>query len=138
MSGLHPLPFFIALDMLHLPPGTNLEAIMGSKNIRVYTWLYNTSIHSSLIKTILYLRVFTKTNDMFTYTHVLVIWMKSPLYYELVSVHAELRYVCVLPPRSHVVFISVCSAFAVHLQALRHWHPLFNLVVFFEVLVKSA
>jgi hypothetical protein len=55
-------------------------------------YLFNTSVHSSLIKTALYLRVFTKTNDVYTYTHVFVTWMKSPLYYELVSVHVELRF----------------------------------------------
>ena len=53
VSGLKPLPFSIALNILQLPPGTNLEAIMGSENILVYMWLYNTSIHSSLIKTAL-------------------------------------------------------------------------------------
>lgn len=78
MPGLKVLPFFIALNVLQLLTRTNLEAIMGSKNIHIYMWLYNTSIQLSLIKTALYLRVFIKTNDMYTYTHVFVIWMKPP------------------------------------------------------------
>jgi hypothetical protein len=94
VSRFNPLPFFVALNIIQLPPSTNLEAIKGSKNIHVYMCLFNMSIHSSLIKTVPYIRVFTKTNDMYTYTRVFVIWMKSPLhkYYELVSVQAELRF----------------------------------------------
>jgi len=90
VSGLKPSLFFIALNILQLPPGTNLEAIMGSK-IFLYTCgcIIRQYIHSSLKQ---HLRVFTKTKDMYTYTHIFVIWMKSLLYYELVSVHVELRF----------------------------------------------
>ena len=75
VSAQKRLPFYIALNILKLLPHTNLGAIMGSKNIHVNMWLYNTSIHSSLIKTELYFRVFTKTNDMYcTRTHMYLLY----------------------------------------------------------------